>query len=139
MLIEIVTLKYTNISLMLYNITVFTIRLSILLQYLRIFVPLGTRNLLFWTIYAVIGTNFMFYAAITFTEIFLCHPRDKYWNVLITDGHCGNKSTAGTAAGALNALSDIILLLLPQSVIWKLHMPVKKKIGVSAVFLAGFL
>lgn len=87
----------------------------------------------------MIGTNFMFYTAVTFGEIFLCSPREKYWNVLITYGRCGNAYTANTGSGAINAFSDIILLLLPQGVIWKLQMPLKRKIAVSLVFLTGLL
>ncbi len=122
-----------------YGITVFILKLSILLQYKKIFTPAQKRNVMYWGIHLVIWLNFAFYFAITFAEIFLCKPRQKYWNVLITTGHCFNRNAANIAAGAVNSFSDFVILLLPQRVIWKLQMPLKRKLGVSAIFLVGLL
>lgn len=122
-----------------YGITVFIIKLSILLQYKKIFAPTGEKNLIYWGVHIVIWLNFAFYFAITFAEIFLCNPREKYWNLLIETGHCYNRNAANISAGAVNSFSDFVILLLPQRVIWKLQMPLKRKLAVSAVFLTGFL
>lgn len=36
-------------------------------------------------------------------------------------------------------LSDILILLLPQRVVFKLHLPLKKKLGLCALFAIGIL
>lgn len=87
----------------------------------------------------MIGVNLGFYVAITLVEILSCSPREKYWNVLMTTGHCLDVNDANISAGAVNSFSDFVILLLPLSVIWRLQMPLKRKIGVSAVFLTGLL
>ena len=122
-----------------YGITVFFIKLSILLQYKRIFTPTQKKNLMYWGVYTVVWLNFAFYLAITIAEIFLCNPREKYWNVLITTGHCYDRNAANIAAGSVNSFSDFVILLLPQKVIWKLQMPLKRKLAVSGIFLTGLL
>lgn len=133
-------MKQANTGAIIYGITVFVIKLSILLQYLKIFVPSRQRNLtMFWAVNIIIGLNFIFYMAITFIEIFLCSPREKAWNVFIKTGHCLDANTANVSAAAVNCFSDFVILLLPQGVIWTLQMPLKKKIGVSVIFLMGFL
>lgn len=43
------------------------------------------------------------------------------------------------AGGAINVVSDFAILLLPMVLISRLHMPLRKKIGVSAIFATGFL
>ncbi|KAL8724487.1 MAG: hypothetical protein Q9166_007921 [cf. Caloplaca sp. 2 TL-2023] len=130
-------LYYSYVSAIMYGITVFIIKLSILLQYMKIFASAQIRNSLYWGILAIIWINFAFYFAITFAEIFLCSPREKYWDVFNTTGHCHDRNAANIAAGCVNSFSDFVIILLPQRVIWKLQMPLKRKLGVSAIFLTG--
>jgi hypothetical protein len=39
----------------------------------------------------------------------------------------------------LNIISDVAVLLLPQPQVWKLQMPLKRKIGVSIIMMLGVL
>lgn len=103
-----------------YGITVFIIKLSILLQYMKIFAPASNRNMMYWGIHAVIWPNFVFYFAITFVEIFLCNPREKYWNVFLTSGRCFNANASNIVSASVNCFSDFVILLLPQGAIWTL-------------------
>ncbi|KAG7001877.1 hypothetical protein G7Y79_00030g064100 [Physcia stellaris] len=130
-------LYYTNITSIIYCFTTFIIKLSILLQYLKIFPPVQKKDLMCWGTYLLIWLNFGFYIADIFAELFLCSPREKYWNVLITTGHCYSATTVNIASGTFNTISDFLTLLLPQRVIWKLQMPLKRKLGISAIFLTG--
>ena len=43
------------------------------------------------------------------------------------------------ALGIVNMLTDIYIFVLPLMAISILHMPLKRKIGVGAVFMAGLL
>jgi hypothetical protein len=40
-------------------------------------------------------------------------------------------------SAAINTASDLILILLPQPVIWSLNMNWRRQMGLSAVFLVG--
>jgi hypothetical protein len=117
----------------------FIIKLSILIQYMKIFVPAKKGNVMYWGIHTVLWLNFAFYFAITFVVIFLCNPREKYWDVLITTGHCLDRYAANIVAAVVNSFSDFVILLLPQREIWRLQMPLRRKLAISAIFLTGLL
>lgn len=132
--------QYLHVVSVMYGITVFFIKLSILLQYLEIFAA-KTRGIFFWTCHALIWLNFAVYVISTFMEIFPCSPLSKSWDPLLAhSGHCAiNVLVLNVVAAAANSLSDIIILILPQPVIWNLQMHFKKRLAVSAVFSIGLL
>ena len=41
--------------------------------------------------------------------------------------------------GVFNAVSDFVVLLIPQQTIWKLQMPLTRKLSVSALFMIGLM
>lgn len=81
----------------------------------------------------------MFYLVDTIFEIVLCIPREKIWNPLMTGGHCFNSNAAFQATGIFNVLSDFAILILPIPSVWRLKVPMRKKIGIMAIFSAGLL
>jgi len=68
------------------------------------------------------------------------HLTSTSWNKLIA-GSCAHVNTTDTnlSASVFNFISDVLVLLIPQHVIWKLHMDKRKKIGVSVIFMIGLL
>ncbi len=46
---------------------------------------------------------------------------------------------AGVVLPVFGTLSDIYLLVIPIQMIFQLHFPTERKIGVSAVFMIGIL
>lgn len=131
-------LQYMNILSIVYGINVSIVKLSIILQYLSIFVSHRKVNLMFLRCHLVIWSHFIFYTVATF-EIFICNPRDKFWSPLMTKSHCYNAIAINIAAESFNVFSDFVILLLSQHVIWKLQMRWERKVEVSAIFLTGFL
>ena len=118
----------------------FFIKLSILLQYLRIFRPTRQGNLfLYLGVHACIWIIFLFYFLDIMFEVVMCVPREKIWNPLMTTGHCFDDSAAYRATGIFNVLSDFAILILPIPSVWRLKIPLRKKIGLVSVFSAGLL
>lgn len=131
-------LQWLNISGILYGIIVFLIKLSILLQYLRILVPNRKASMfLYVAIQTLIRSNFLFYFVDTIIEIVMCTPREKIWNLLMTTGHCFNANAAYMATGVFNVVSDFSIPILPMVPIWKLQMPLRRKLMIMAIFAAG--
>lgn len=116
---------------------IFLAKLSILLLYLRIFVPVKWSKT-YYAIHLILWSNFLFYIGNIPTEIWTCTPREKLWDPTI-DGHCINNDAVIVTGGVINVISDFGILLIPLVCIGRLHMPWVKKIGVSAVFATGFL
>ncbi|RYP07818.1 hypothetical protein DL764_002273 [Monosporascus ibericus] len=121
-----------------YFIVMSTIKAAIVLEWTRLFVPLGRRTKFFWTCHAVAWTNFVASVTMMFLVAFACNPREKYWNPLV-EGKCLDANATAFAAPIVNLLFDIIALVLPQKVIWSLHLPLKKKLGISVLFALGIL
>ena len=118
---------------------IFLVRLSILLQYLRIFAPTRKGNMfIFVGVHICIWSNLIFYFVQTVFEIALCNPRKKIWNPLIT-GHCFSQEASMKASAVFNVFSDFAILILPMPCVWRLHLPLKKKIFMTMIFAAGLL
>jgi len=119
---------------------IFFIKLSILLQYQRIFVPTKKGNMFIYVgIHLCIWSNLIFYLVETVFEIAVCTPRKKIWNPLMTTGHCFNTNATFLATGGFNVISDFAILILPMPSVWKLRMPLKKKILMTTIFATGLL
>jgi large subunit ribosomal protein L36e len=102
-----------------------------------IFVP-TREGATYWAIQFLIYTNLVFYTIVTFIFVFQCSPREKTWNAGVP-GQCLNVNSVFFFSGAWNILSDISMLVLPIHSIFKLHLPTRRKIQVSAVFAVGLL
>lgn len=131
-------IQWSNVFAILYGIIVCLIKLSILLQFQRIFVPNRRSNMpLFVVIQLIMWTTFVFYFFETIFAIAMCNPREKIWNLLMTTGHCLNLSAIYMASGIFNVISDFSIFILPMVPIWKLQLPLKKKILAFATFATG--
>lgn len=116
-----------------------TLKAAILLDIARTFSPRGQRNLFFWTCHLLLWVNVVFYSICMFLELFGCQPREKFWNKLLPGGYCINIHAVTVASGAVNVLSDLVILVLPQKAIWRLHLSWRKKVGISAIFAVAIL
>jgi len=131
-------MQWVNVADIFYGITVCLIKLSILLQYGRIFVPNRKNNMaLYVAIQILVWSNIGFYFVDTIFAIISCSPREKIWNRLITTGHCFDINATYMATAILNVVSDFSILILPMIPIWKLQMPLKKKCVMTAIFATG--
>ncbi|KAK0716162.1 hypothetical protein B0H67DRAFT_582515 [Lasiosphaeris hirsuta] len=119
-------------------ITMFAAKASILFQLRRIFCTGQSRDSVFWAIHILVFLSAAYYTSATFTFIFQCSPREKTWNAFI-EGHCIDVAAATVVAGAVNLFLDIGILITPLWAIWHLQLPMKRKLGISAVFGVGIL
>ncbi|KAI8953115.1 hypothetical protein F4801DRAFT_598480 [Xylaria longipes] len=122
----------------LYSVTLPLLKASILLEWTRLFVPRGTRNV-FWLLCVIlVGIQLSFLVASVFALSFACIPYQRNWDFTVP-GKCIKKSELEITSAAIHFASDIVILILPQKVIWSLHMSLKKKLGVSVIFSLGVL
>ncbi|KAL4904256.1 hypothetical protein BDW74DRAFT_178838 [Aspergillus multicolor] len=137
-------LYYEQIALLLYGICTFFIKLSILIQLLELFAH-RHRDWFFWCCHGFIWVNFVYHFISLFVTIFRCRPVSAGWVRNITDGgmiasgNCIDNFRIILSTSSLNALSDIIIFVLPQARIWNLHMRLSRKIALSAVFSVGLI
>lgn len=133
-------LKHVHIGSMIYAMTIMCLKITILLDWLRLFVPTGQRNVFFWTSHGLIWATIIFYVSGIFLEMFACKPLQMIWEPLFVGGRCTVDLDASNASTAIfNLISDVIILALPQWVIWHLNMSREKKMGISLLFAIGIL
>ena len=135
-----------------------TVKISILLQYITLFVT-HRGSAFHYTVYCVIWTNVVFYTIVSLLNIFgvsnnvllplpsisriredahgrKCNPRQKYWEPTVP-GHCLGRELLGVATGVINVFFDFSILILPLPLIWRMQMSWAKKARVTAVFGVG--
>ncbi|KAI1260715.1 hypothetical protein F5Y18DRAFT_441563 [Xylariaceae sp. FL1019] len=114
------------------------IKTSILLDWLNIFVPRGTRGSFFWVCHIFIWFKGLFYTSMEIAGNLSCRPFNRIWDKTVP-GDCFKRAPLDITVGAVNILCDIFIFLAPQKVIWSLRMNKARKTGVSVVFAVGLL
>ncbi|KAK1779922.1 hypothetical protein QBC45DRAFT_410361 [Copromyces sp. CBS 386.78] len=138
-LVDIENLSYWNyLAEISYASTMFLAKSSILFQFKRIFCPGSRRDPIWWCIHILLVLNAGHSLSAIFTYTFQCTPREKAWKPLM-DGHCINIAAAIIFGGAMNLFLDLGMLITPIWAIFRLQLPTRRKVGVSAVFAVGIL
>ncbi|KAF4331513.1 integral membrane protein [Fusarium beomiforme] len=118
-----------------YGPTVFAIKAAILLFLVRIFSPYKTY--VKW-IHGFLGFMAVYYVVMLFLKIFICRPIPMFWGAT-SDGKCLNQRALILTDNIISLLSDILILLLPCPLTKKLHLGIKAKLKIIAVFGMGGL
>jgi hypothetical protein len=120
-----------------YGMSVMFTKLSILYFYLN-FVLAHPR--LRTTIYAMMVILVLYSLITSFEWIYACRPLEKYWDLTITEGSCVNIAKFTIFNGAMNAIMDTIILILPIGILRDLqYLPFREKIAVMGILMTGGL
>lgn len=114
------------------------LKISILLEWLGMFVPRGRRNWFFWAAWFMIGLQIAFGVAIVIALNLACIPTKKKWEFWVP-GKCINAHNIEVVSASFQLGSDLFVLLVPQKIIWDLQMSWRKRLGVSVIFSLGIL
>jgi hypothetical protein len=127
--------KLENTCTIIYALQTLFAKWALLLLIKRIFTTI-TRDFVYWLLQLLITLNIMFYVAGVFLETWICVPREKIWHLLVP-GHCINYIIPFILTAIWNLVMDVIILLIPLWCIVTLQMPIKRKLGVCAIFATG--
>lgn len=86
--------------------------------------------------YTLMGLVSAFWISIVITQSALCRPFSKIW-LPEEAGRCGSLPKVVVATAACNLLLDAAIAALPVPIIWRLQMPLRRKISVSALLSLG--
>lgn len=111
-------------------------KLALLMLYYRL---LSTFRTWVYTIYLVAFIISGYSIALVLALIFACRPIQKSWDTSITWGSCINRPGIYLATAVTNTASDLVLIVIPARVIWRLRMRLVQKIGVIFMFGIGSL
>lgn len=111
-------------------------KISILLLYRRLF---ALSRISRYCIYSAIAWTTMIASLAIIVDVALCAPEPGKSFSVHTGRRCESQAIWSVTQGCLNVLLDFFILYIPIPIVWKLQMDRRKKIGVSAVFLTGFM
>ncbi|RYC57669.1 hypothetical protein CHU98_g8547 [Xylaria longipes] len=89
-----------------------------------------------WTCHILLWSNVVFYTIILISANLSCKPYAKLWDKTLP-GNCSGNDVIDIATASYNFVSNTLILLLPQRMIWRLHLNTRKKIGIAFIFAIG--
>jgi hypothetical protein len=89
-------------------------------------------------IWIVHGLNVMWLTIMLFIITFECTPIAKIWEPT-RPGRCLNTGAIWIGSGVSSLFLDIIVLIIPIPVLWKLHLNLVRKLQIVGVFICGYL
>ncbi|CRG87521.1 hypothetical protein PISL3812_04539 [Talaromyces islandicus] len=116
-----------------YNISLTFSKASVLFLYERIFFV--SDRLRIWiriTMFILVA----YLLSASFGLIFTTNPVQAQWKYWIPHTTI-HKLPFYIVIGVANLLLDIVILSMPQAIVWKLHQSLQKRISIAAVFMLG--
>ncbi|KAI2470458.1 hypothetical protein F4781DRAFT_421236 [Annulohypoxylon bovei var. microspora] len=114
-----------------------TIKPLILLERVRIFVSSGPRAAFERTCYVLGTVDVLVHFVAVMIDAASCKPREYRWDQTIEGGGCISARKLPIVTGTINAVVDLLVLLLPRGIVWRLRVSGDKRIGVSLVSAVG--
>jgi len=125
----------THLVVLWYIAAINFIKLSALTLYARLF---RISRKMVYTLWALGIIVTLWWIASEVLPWFNCRPIAKTIHPLMA-GECWERTAYYHAVGLINPLLDVIILLLPMPIVWKLNMSLQQKCLVSLVFVLGYL
>lgn len=73
------------------------------------------------------------------TQFCICRPFAMNWDQTIPGGKCGSQQHFYFAMGIVNIATDVVMLALPMPFLFKLQLPLRKKLAVMGMFAIGIM
>ncbi|KAF6809567.1 CFEM domain-containing protein [Colletotrichum sojae] len=118
-----------------YSTVVATTKLSIVIFYLRLFSEPWFRR----ACYAMLAITIAYGVGQILAVVLVCMPISYNWTIWDGqhEGKCANTGTMAFSNGGFNIAIDLALFILPVTQFITVSWTLKKKIGVSLIFLVG--
>ncbi|CAO2648301.1 Nn.00g075680.m01.CDS01 [Neocucurbitaria sp. VM-36] len=128
-------LKHLFLSIIFYNISLTFTKVSILLQYGRIFTLREMRI----PLHVVMGICVAWGITTLFTSIFTCVPVRAYWKILEqSSAKCIDNKTIWYVNASINIMTDLLVATLPVRAIWGLKIPTRQRIALLCILTIGW-
>ncbi|KAI1385674.1 uncharacterized protein F4822DRAFT_351125 [Hypoxylon trugodes] len=123
----------------LYCVTLMITKVAILLEWTHLFVIRSSHNTFFWLCRALILANCCIYIATIFLVSFNCSPLRKQRGPDTLLGTCMGLTDINIIITVLHLAFDLLIFILPHTIIWRLSLAGRSRIIISIVFSVGSL
>lgn len=132
-------LLFLRVGAVCYNISIVLMKVSVLIQILRIFIPNGRLTKAYCAAHALIWSNVIYYTISIFMYILACDPVSKAWKPWLS-GKCRNMAVLAISMQVANLVGDLLVLFLAQKIIYDvMRMHQKQRRKLSVLFFAGIV
>ncbi|KAF2732862.1 hypothetical protein EJ04DRAFT_607044 [Polyplosphaeria fusca] len=132
-------LVYHRVGNIFYNLSIMFIKIAMLIQVLRCFVPRGSQSKTYYAVHVMLWVTAMYYIAVIIAMLLSCTPIKKAWSPRIK-GKCHGWGVITMTTAIFNLASDLAILALCQWVIWAVvQVDRKQRLKLSVVFCAGII
>ena len=115
------------------------IKTAILFDWSRLFVHANKRHNPFWWCCMILCVLQCLWGVACIVLLNLqCRPHRAIWEFYVP-AECYELPSVMLGSASVQVLTDIAMVLLPQRIIWSLHMNWKRKLGVSIIFAVGLM
>ena len=121
-------------QIFLYNTGITLVKLSALCFYARVFRVSRVLRIILWTVGSLVVS---WWITFDILAILTCNPPKKQWDTAI-EGHCIDSYGSFIGAAAPNVLIDVIILVLPMPMLWKLNVKLRRKLALIGAFAVGY-
>ena len=112
-------------------------KVCMLLLYVRIFGAQNAVRIGSWVVMAIIVANWVATGVIAWATI--CRPLAFKWDKTMPDGRCADLMASYRWVSIPNILTDLAIVALPFSTLYRLQMSRIRKVGLFITFLTGSL
>ena len=121
------------------------VKIAILMLYRRVFT--GNQRWFKWTLWIMMTYSVLWGIATFIIVVVQCVPVPFFWNRAYLfykldppdNGSCLDTRASQVPSSLLNCIGDLILLLLPFPVLWRLQMSLGRKLELMFIFGLGAL
>ncbi|KDN62897.1 putative integral membrane protein [Colletotrichum sublineola] len=128
-------LKVLVVQQILWAVSLSLCKIAILLLYSKIF---ATRAMVM-AARIMAGFTAVWTVITVLIAFFICRPLSDNWLLDLKNRNCGNQPAADGTMGVLNMITDIAVLVMPISYLWKLRLETYKKVALIVTFSLGVL
>ncbi|KAL2751907.1 hypothetical protein ACRALDRAFT_2064536, partial [Sodiomyces alcalophilus JCM 7366] len=122
-----------------YSIVLPLIKTAILLDWCRVFISSDRyKNAFWWSCMILSVFQCLWGIACVILLNLQCRPHHAIWEFYVP-AQCYDLPSVMLGSGSVQVATDVIMVLLPQRIIWSLHMNWQRKLGVSIIFGVGLV
>ena len=125
-------------SELLFTLTITFTKVSILLFYRRIFFSNRTNGSFRLLLWIMLGINVFWGFSFFMVNLLQCIPISDVWDITVEFPTCV-EDTMYYGMAISSVILDVLILIMPLPLIWRLQMSVQDKVAVSGIFLLGSL
>ncbi|KAI1208991.1 uncharacterized protein F4807DRAFT_106295 [Annulohypoxylon truncatum] len=119
----------------LYAASLGLIKISVILMFMRTF--FGTHFML--AAKATMALTIAWMLLIVLVNLLMCHPINTYWDLQTPGGFCGDQRAAFASVGIVDITNQLMILMLPLPMIWKLGVEIRYRVVTVCIFTIGIL